>query len=344
MSSTDSVCVGCSRGCNTKLWVRNNEVLRLTPRFNPDVNEYWMCDYGRLETFKHVNAGTRIKAPLIRKDGKLTEVGWDEAIAKVAFELKAFKKHEIAAVGSAHATNEDNYLLAKLMSHLGVTRIDFMRHVVEGDEDDILLRADKTPNNTGAVEVGIGTQDNSGGFHSIINDIRQGTIRALYVIDDNVAADPSVAEALSKLDFLIVHASNEDATTNLADVILASSTYAEKHGTMTNFQGRVQRIRPAVATSEQDRSLDGFAMSRLDKFGAHNDRWAKGTRRDARPSWRILTGVAGALGARWKYASAEDVFTEISSTIDSFKGMSYLRIGSRGMMVARHTETVGKRA
>src|ERR1041385_1731991 len=44
MSSTDTVCVGCARGCNTKMWVRNNEILRLTPRNNPEVNDYWMCD------------------------------------------------------------------------------------------------------------------------------------------------------------------------------------------------------------------------------------------------------------------------------------------------------------
>lgn len=341
MSSTDSMCVGCARGCNTKMWVRNNEVLRLTPRFNPDVNEYWMCDYGRLETFKDVNAETRIKAPMVRRDGKVIEVGWDEAIARVAFELKSFKKQEIAAIGSAFATNEDNYLLTKLMSHHGVERIGFMRHVVDGDQDDILLRADKTPNATGVVEMGIGSQDNDG-FHSIINDIRHGKIKALYVIDDDIAADPTIADALSKLDLLIVHASNNNATTNLADIILASSTYAEKHGTMTNFQGRVQRIHPAVATSEQDRALDGFAMSRLDKFGAHNDRWMKGLRRDARPTWRIINGVAGALGARWKFGSAEEIFNEIASTIESFKGMRYRNIGHRGMMLAKQTQAIGK--
>ncbi len=202
LSSTDTICTGCSRGCNTKMWVRNNEILRLTPRFNPDVNDYWMCDNGRLNTFKFVNADTRIKAPMIRKDGTLVEVAWDEAIAKVAYEMKSFKKQEIAAIGSPFATNEDNYLLVKMMSLLGVKRMDLMPHIVNGDQDDILIRADKSPNATGAKEVGVQPETASSGFQSIINDIRNGVIKALYVLDDDIAADPSVAEVLSKLDLL----------------------------------------------------------------------------------------------------------------------------------------------
>jgi NADH-quinone oxidoreductase subunit G len=335
MSSTDTVCAGCSRGCNTKMWVRNNEVLRLTPRFNPEVNEYWMSDYGRLETFKSVNADNRIKAPMVRKDGELVDVGWDEAISRVAMELKAYKKGEIAAIGSSFATNEDNFVFAKLMHHLGVKYIDVISHVNAKEEDDILLRADKTPNSRGAREVGVMANDAASGLDAILKGINNGTIKALYIIDDDLAALPMFTDALTKVEFIVVHASNENETTKIADVVLASSTYAEKHGTFTNFQGRVQRIRPAVATAEQDRAMDNFAMSRLDKFGAHNDRWTKGSKRDARPTWRVLTSVAGALGARWKFATADDVFAEISSTIGSFKGMSYMRIGSRGMMLTK---------
>ncbi len=343
LSSTDTVCVGCSRGCNTKMWVRNNEIMRLTPRFNPDVNDYWMCDAGRLNTFKSVNAEDRIKAPMVRKDDTLTEVGWDEAIAAVASKLKMLKKHEIAAIGSPFATNEDNFLLVKLMNHLGVKKIDVLQHVNAGDEDDLLLRADKTPNSTGARSVGI-HPDADSNLASIIKDISSGTIKALYVLEDDIAALPELAKVLPKLDYLIVHASNENATLAEADVVLSCSTYAEKHGTLTNFQGRVQRIRAAVATVEQDRALDGFAMSRLDKFGAHNDRWTKGAKRDARPSWRILASVAYALGAKWKYTSAEDVFNELAVQNDAFKGMSYMRLGLRGTMLKKKTDTVSVRA
>ncbi len=335
MSFTESVCTGCSRGCNTTIGVRNNEVLRLTPRFNDEVNNYWMCDNGRLNTFKNVNAETRIKAPMIRRDGKLVEVGWDEAMAKVASEFRRFQKNEIAVFGSAFATNEDNFLLQKFAKQiLGTKNIDFFQHIQENDEDDLLIRADKTPNSFGAKEVGVG----NGNAEEILKSIANGTIKALYVLEDNIAENTEVANALSKLDFLVMHSSNHSETTKLADVVFSASTYAEKNGTFTNFLGHVQRIRSAVATLENDRSLDGFAMSRLDKFGSQFDRWMKGEKRDARSSWKIICGVANAMNAKWKYNSAEDVFKEIANTIPSFSGMNYFKLGNKGMKLGTKSE------
>jgi NADH-quinone oxidoreductase subunit G len=331
MSFTESICQGCARGCNIEIGARNNEILRLTPRQNDEVNSYWMCDHGRLDTFKFVNAETRIKAPMIRKDGILIEVGWDEAIAKVASELKSFKKSEIAAVGSAFATNEDNYVFQRFAREiLGTKNVDFMRHVVEGDEDNILIRADKTPNSTGAKEVGIAPGGGGMGFAEILHGIKEGKIKALYALEDDLAATSEVAEAIAKLEFFAVHASNENATIHTADVVLASSTYAEKNGTVTNFRHRVQRVRPAVTTLEQDRALDGFEMSRWDKFAAHNDTWGKGPRRDARASWKIVSSLATLMGAKFRYNSADEIFNEIAQKVEAFKGLSYLKIGKKG--------------
>ena len=340
MSSTDTICVGCSRGCNTHMWVRNNEIMRLTPRLNTDVNNYWMCDHGRLNTFRHVNAGNRINSPMVRKDGILVEVGWEEAISKVASEIKSYKKHEIAAIGSAYATNEDNFLLAKLMNFLGVKRISCLTHRKQGDRDDLLIQEDKTPNYRGAQEVGAVQDSSEANLPGLIEMLQTGKIKFLYVLDDDIAADPVFADAISKLDYLVVHASNENETTKRADVVLASSTYAEKNETMTNFQRRVQRIRPAVTTLEKDRALDGLAMSRLDKFGAQNDRWTKGMQCDSRSSWRITCSIANVLGAKWRYAAAEEVFKEIASTIPSFRGLTYLKVGMNGAILGQKKESV----
>jgi NADH-quinone oxidoreductase subunit G len=340
MSSTDSICVGCSRGCNTQIWVRNNEIMRLTPRFNADVNNYWMCDHGRLNTFKHVNAVTRIKAPKVRKDGILEEVGWEEAISKVASEIKSYKKHEIAAIGSAFGTNEDNFMLVKLMNYLGIKRVHCLTHRKPGDGDDILIQEDKTPNYRGVKEVGAAQDSAEMNLALLIEMLQAGKIKFLYVLDDDIASDPVMADAISKIECLIVHASIENETTKRADVVLACSTYAERNGTMINFQGRVQRIRTAVTTLEKDRALDGLAMSRLDRFGAHNDRWTKGMQCDSRASWRITCGIANALGAKWRYSLAEDVFQEISAAIPAFKGLSYAKIGTNGVNISQKKESV----
>ena len=333
MSSTEGVCPGCSRGCNMNMWVRQNELLRLTPRQNEEVNSYWMCDEGRLKTFKSVNSESRLHGPMIRKDGMLTLVGWDEAIAKAVSELRQFKKNEIAGLGSAFATNEDNYVFLKFLKDVvGTKHIDFMRHI-RGEDDNLLIRADKTPNSRGVEEVGVRPAEGGKNFNAIIEGIKDGSIKALYVLDDNIATVPEIASVLPNLELLIVHSSNQNETTNLADIVFSASAYAEKNGTFTNFQGRVQRIRAAVATLEQDRALDGFEMSRWDKFAAHNDRWGRPAKKDARPSWRIVTAVASAMGNKMKYSSAEDVFKEMAEKVSAFKGLSYLKIGSGGTVL-----------
>jgi NADH-quinone oxidoreductase subunit G len=293
-----------------------------------------MCDAGRLGTFKLVNGKDRLNGPLVRKEGRLVHVGWDEAIAKVVSELKGYKKSEIAGIGSAFASNEDNYVFQKLMKEVvGTKHVDFVRHENEDQEDGFLIRGDKTPNATGARLAGVKPGDGGLDLEGILHAIEDGSIKALYVLEDDIAADPRFAAALKNLQVLVVHSAVRNRTTEEADVVLSCSTYAEKNGTFTNFQGRVQRIRAAVATQEQDRARDGFAMSRWDKFASQNDRWGRPIKKDARPSWRILTNVGNAMGAKLRYASAEDVFKEMAERLGGMKGMTYLRIGSQGQKV-----------
>ncbi len=338
MSSTPTICQGCSRGCNVHMWVRNNQIMRLTPRLNPDVNDYWMCDHGRLNTFKSVNAGDRIHGPMIRKEGQLVEVGWDEAVASLVSNLKSFRGGEIAAIGSAYATNEDNYIFRRLMTHVGVENFGFLSHIDEGRADDFLVTADRTPNSLGANLVA-GQQGRApADAESIIGKIAAGQIKMLYVMDDDLGSVPGFEDVLPKLEILVVHASNHSLTTRNADIVLASSTYAEKNGTMVNVTGRVQRIKPAVATLYDERSLDGFSMSRWDKFGAHNDRWTRGQKFDVKESWRILVGLGNAIGLKWKYANSQEVFAEIVAKIPAFRGLSYASIGRSGAPVRTPSE------
>lgn len=335
MSHTNSVCFGCARGCNIEIWVRNNEILRLTPRHNEDVNSYWMCDHGRLNTFKFVNAETRVDSPHIRKEGKLIRTGWDEALAEAASRLKTFSKDQIAVIGSPYATCEDNYIASKFAkSVLGTNNIDFIRHIDYSFADDILRREDLTPNSLGADLVGIKPQKNGSNIEGIIKSIKEGKIKAIYLIEDDIlAVNPELETYLAKLELFIVHATNFNQSTNFADIVFPAATYAEKNGTFINFQGRLQRIRPAVATIEVDRALEGMALSRLDKFGTKFDRWAQGKHFDARSTWKILTSLANVLGSKWKYQMAEDVFDEMTNSIAEFKGLDYDVIGDLGVQL-----------
>jgi len=335
MSATKSVCPGCSRGCNTEVWVRDNKILRLTPRYNPQVNSYWMCDHGRLNTFRFVNAEDRIDSPQLRKEGQLIKVGWDEAFAEAVSRIKSFTKDEVAFIGSAYATCEDNYILAKFArSVVGSGNIDFVRRKDENFGDDILRQNDITPNSLGAELVGVSPSKSGLGIEGIKKGIKGKRIKALYVIkEDFIDVDPEIENMLSKLDLLIVHASNQSKTTSVADIIFPAATYAEKNGTFVNFEGTIQRIKPAVSTVDADRALDGFEMSRLDKFGTSFDRWARGTKHDAKATWKILVSLSGLLGHKMKFKMSEEVFKEIASSVDAFKGLTYDDLGDYGVKI-----------
>ena len=328
MSSTKSVCTGCSRGCNSEIWVRNNEVLRLTPRYNEEVNSYWMCDHGRINTFKFINSDDRVDGPHIRRDGKLTKVEWAEALSVAANELKSYQKTEIEFIGSPFASNEDNYMLYKFAKLIGLNNVFFTRHIDPEFGDDILRQNDVSPNSAGAELVGL-TPTSS--LDSIIKSINDGKIKALFLIDDDiVSTNPGLENILAKLDLLIVISTNFDKTAFLADIVFPSATYAEKNGTMVNFQATIQRLRPAVTTIELDRSMDVMSQSRLDKFGTKFDRWAQGRQRDAKSAWKIISSISNTMGYKMKYNSVENVFDEMVKSVEAFKGLDYDDVGESG--------------
>lgn len=348
MSKTNSICIGCARGCNIEIWVRNNQILRLTPRHNEEVNSYWMCDNGRLNTFKHVNSETRIDGTFIRKNQNLQKVSWDEALNQAANELKKFKSNEICFIGSPYATCEDNFVLKKFAKAFGITKMYFAKHIKQGDQDDILIREDKTPNSLGAELIGLIPLDK---FYKeeIINGIKERKIKALYLMEDDVdvifannESDSEVESILKKLELLIVHATNKNKATEIAHIVFPAATYAEKHGTFVNFLGRVQRIKPAVATVELDRALDGMSMSRWDKFGTPFDRWMQGHKFDAKPSWKILALIAAKLGFKIKYEMAEEVFEDLANSIEAFKDLDYDKIGEMGVQLKSEIIEISK--
>ena len=339
MAPTKTICSGCARGCNIDIWTRNNEVLRLTPRQNEEVNSFWMCDSGRLNTFKHINANDRVNGPHIRKEGKFTKVGWDEAYAKTLSELKSFAKDEIAVLASSSLTVEDAYLVSKFVRAINVKNFDFIPKVVAGSGDDILIRENKSTNANGVKLMNVDSSKGGLKFDEIISHIESGRIKALVLIEqDLIDLDSAFEKALAKLDFLVTFSTNFDATTSLAKVVFPASTYAEKNGTWINFQGRIQRIRPAVTTIEMERSLDGMSLSRWDKFGTDFDSWGKAKKNDARPTWKIISGLANAFGTKYKFTMAEEIFNEIAHTNPLFTGLDYDVIGESGVQLK--TETI----
>jgi NADH-quinone oxidoreductase chain G len=130
LTNTPSVCPLCSVGCNITLGVKNNELRRITPRENMDVNDAWICDKGRFAQDFVVHPD-RLKTPLIRRDGELCPATWDEAFDLVARRLgdivESSGPEAVGGLGSTHITNEANYLFQRLMrSVVGSNNVDHL--------------------------------------------------------------------------------------------------------------------------------------------------------------------------------------------------------------------------
>lgn len=322
MSFTESITPADSTGANIKIGVRNNEVLRIQPHTNMYVNKYWLSDDQRLNHHEFVNKN-RITEPRIKTQNGFVDIEWSEAYRKASELLKKYNPNQVMFIGSAKATNEDNYALKQLAQEVVKSpNLDYFTHIDESFVDDFMGVADRTPNKSGVDEIGI--KPTSGGIKKgeLIDAINSAKIKAVFIMEENLEDYPEVLAAFDKLDTLISLVHNDNDLAKKSDLVLPASTFAEIKGTYTNKDKRVQLLHPALVTKE-NRIRMGMKMSRWDSFGAFNDRWTRHEQRNCRQSWRIITGIAAELGAKWNYTESEHVFNQIESKVPGFKGMSY---------------------
>src|SRR5690554_4147633 len=133
------ICTGCANGCNIFLGVANNRVYRYVPRRNDAVNETWMCDAGRL-SYKRIGAEDRLDATEVRgADGIVRAVSVDEGVAEAVRRLRGVVERKgggaIGAIASPHATNEDLFVLRRLLEALGSSQVGYA--VRRGPADDL---------------------------------------------------------------------------------------------------------------------------------------------------------------------------------------------------------------
>ena len=266
LDNAESVCNGCDVGCNIFIGHRSGKIYRYRPRVNEEVNDHWLCDYGR---FSHERYETeRVVVPRVNRDGYLGVSTWDEAFDLIAEKLQGLHGDSIAAIGSAQLTNEEAYLLKTLfMDRLGSPSVDVMVDPIGPirmkSRTEWFEGTQAGPNFRGVREVGIG----SGGGRTVEELITTGAegIDFLYITEaafSERSREPEVVEQLRKARFLVVHAWEPHPLTEVADVVLPSAIFAEKEGTFTNLQGRVQRIHQAYNPKGQGLA-DGEILQRL---------------------------------------------------------------------------------
>jgi NADH-quinone oxidoreductase subunit G len=298
LDSAPSICPNCTQGCNVRIDARDNLVMRLRPRANPDVNSYWMCDYGR-HAYEWINQTSRVEAPLGRNDGgQLTATTWQQAIIALVERLRAARGAGVTIVGSPFHSNEDNGLLARLGTVLGGGELVF-RAARAADEvvcpgfPRLARRRDLAANVRG-LEIC--------GFRRVDGELPRGGRIVIALGDVLGETRPEIATGA---DLFVVLATATSNASTAADFVLPATTFAEMEGTFTNYEGRVQRFWPAL----QPPPL-------------------------ARPAWQIL-GVllAGLQQGGTAPATAGDAFLRIGDWFAEYGGLSYDVIGARGALI-----------
>ena len=295
LKETKTIDVNDGLGCNITIGSREGRIYRITPRENNDVNSNWIPDSHRLN-FKYLHDEARLTFPMV--SGKRSS--WAEALTQAVNSLKT--SGNLAMVVSARLTNEELYLAKTLAQALGIKLWDVLPRI--GEPDGILIPADRNANTSGAQILGLTGSEPGKQLSKIAEGIRNGSIKAVLSIGEDLTKCGVSAEDLGKLQALVVTDLLPNATTAVASVLLPASGWAEKRGSMVNIKGRLQRLNKAV---------DAPGVSRDD--------------------WEILNDLATASGAKLALHSIEDVFRAMAQDTPIFAGLNLSKIGDLGLQL-----------
>ena len=307
--AVDTTCTLCEKGCSTTAWIKAKpewakgaQLIRMTPRYNPDVNGYWMCDIGRFD-YRWIESDDRLRQPLVRTSaGALEPASWTAAIGKLA-EGAAAGGGSIRFFVSAHASLEELAVIGRLGGALGVSdngvAISWRRREKpQPPKVKFRIPAVDAPNVQGARDLGFPVKADANGNADVAafrREVEDGKVAVLYVFDpapNGYIGDVSwivAARRSGKLPFLVVHGVVVSELTAAADVVLPGSAWVEKDGSYVNKDGRLQGAARAINPPGE-----------------------------AQEDWQVFVNVGLALGVPAEtlgYASSQDVRAEIARAL-----------------------------
>jgi NADH-quinone oxidoreductase subunit G len=317
-NAADTICTLCSKGCNTTAWIKAKpewakgaRLIRFTPRFNPDVNGYWMCDIGRFE-YHWIESDDRLKKPLVRAGSSLAPVDWREATSKLVDALGAAGRSNPDGVRfflSAHASHEELFLFRRLAEELigdpakAIAVTWTYSDKPQPPDTTFKVPPVDAPNVNGARIFGlssgdVGTEVGPPDVSRLRGLVEAGSVSVLYVFDPgpegSIGDTGWIVEARTKgtLPLLIVQGVLMTDLARAADFVLPGASFVEKEASYTNDQGRLQGTANAIPSPG-----------------------------DAMADWQILVNVASALGVRFDYTSAADVRADIAAQMPGIKAL-----------------------
>ena len=300
LEHTPSICPNCSQGCNIELHTRDNLVHRMKPRANLEVNGHWICDYGR-GRYEWLNRGDRLEAPVMFTESGNRAMGWKAALEALKARIDDVAEHSVKAIVSPFWSNEDLGAVARLVESLGG---GVVFRSPQADEEiplsgyeGLARRKGLAPNERGAELLGcvrVGDKAGQGGVDDFAD--HEGVVLVLGdSLDDQLER---FAPNAALVVYLGAYTSSALAS---ADFQFPVTTFAEQEGTFTNHVGRVQRFWPALKGP-----------------GA------------ARPAWLVLGALLAALQDEEGPSRAEQAFSLVVDSVESYEGLSYESIGAGG--------------
>jgi NADH-quinone oxidoreductase subunit G len=327
--AVDTMCTLCEKGCNTTAWIKAKpewakgaQLIRMTPRFNPQVNGYWMCDIGRFD-YRWIESDDRLRKPLVRSEsGTLEPKDWTEALTKAADFMTTAGKESVRFLVSAHASLEEFALIGRLGLGLGIpdegVAISWRRREKpQPPRVKFRIPPVDAPNVRGAQDLGFPVRIGSNGEADLAafrQQVERGAVPLLYVFDPGplgYLGDVSWiidARRSGKLARLIVHGVLMSDLAAAADVVLPGAAWVEKEATYVNQDGRVQAGARAMAPPG-----------------------------DAQEDWQVFVNVGLALGLTMTHTSSQDVRAEIAAAMaqnERYAGITQLTFASP--VPARH--------
>ncbi|MEM7656061.1 MAG: 2Fe-2S iron-sulfur cluster-binding protein [Bacteroidota bacterium] len=313
MAHASAIDMNDSTGTNIDVWIRDNEVLRITPRENQEVNGHWMPDAYRLGIDyynKNRVSGVKIKGDI--------PINFEEGISKAAQILNAAGK-ELFLLGSAYASMESNFALKQLAGQLGVESVYYLPQVEEGSGDGWLMQDDKTPN-TAACEL-LGFQAIS--LEDLKAKLNAGEIGTLYSLENDRAFAELTAADLNT-SIVVAHATHVVPTHEFVDVVLPAALAIEGEGTFINYKGlaQVSSLAKQIRQMTPDQWMR-LPKSRLDKGAVAVDRWRNlDNIFDVLPGWLLTSKVAHEMGLEGlSYGHHRDIFPVMQAEFEVLNGI-----------------------
>ncbi len=263
LESTPSICPGCATGCSIRIDHADNRVYRLKPRYNPKVNDRWICDEGRFG-WKYVHDKRRIVSPIVRRGLEQTTPNWAEIPEIIRFRFEEQVREQgadkVAVVLSPFMACEEAFLLIRF-----IRRVAPMATLVpgpvplEGDDQHFPVGAtgdavkftilsEKCPNRRG-IEL---LMKVSGGpaleFDEFVERSGKGEFSAGWIVGGYPKSwvDKGTGKIAGNFELLVVQDIVENDLTAGATIVLPACAWVEREGSFVNAAGLVQPFDRAI--------------------------------------------------------------------------------------------------